>query len=38
MDSYGLENRRLECDACGILIVGIVDPYDDALLLAEQSN
>jgi len=35
MDSCGLENCRLECDACGIRFVGIVDPYDDALLLAE---
>jgi hypothetical protein len=37
MDSCGFENYRLECDECGIQFVGIVDPYDNALLLSEPS-
>jgi hypothetical protein len=37
MDSCGFESYHLECDACGIQLAGIVDPYDDALLLSEPS-
>ncbi len=34
-DSCGFENYCLKCDACGIQFAGVVDPYDDVLLLSE---
>ena len=34
IDSCGFENYSLECNECGIRFIGIVDPYDDVLLLS----
>ena len=35
IDSCGFESYSLDCMECGAPLAGIVDPYDDALLLAE---
>ena len=37
MDSSGFESYSLECGACGVVFAGIVDPYDEALLLSEHA-
>ena len=37
MDSSGFESYSLECGACGIVFAGIIDPYDEALLLSEHA-
>lgn len=34
MDSCGFESYSLECGACGVVFAGIIDPYDEALLLS----
>ncbi len=35
IDSCGFESYSLACEACGAALAGIIDPYDDALLLTE---
>ena len=35
IDSCGFESCSLQCAACGVVFVGIIDPYDEALLLSE---
>ena len=35
IDACGFESYRLECDECGARLAGIIDPYDDELLLTE---
>ena len=34
IDSGGFESYFLECSECGAWLVGIIDPCDEALLLA----
>ncbi len=34
LDSSGFETCRLECTHCGVSLAGVVDPYDDAVLLS----
>jgi hypothetical protein len=34
MDSCGFESYSLECGACAVVFAGIIDPYDEALLLS----
>jgi len=34
-DSCGFESYRLECDECGSSLAGIIDPYDETLLLSQ---
>ena len=36
IDSCGFESCSLRCNACGVVFAGIIDPYDDALLLSER--
>jgi len=33
IDSSGFENYFLKCHQCGVWLIGIIDPYDEALLL-----
>jgi hypothetical protein len=35
IDACGFESYSLECDECGARLAGIIDPYDNALLLSE---
>jgi len=35
IDSSGFENYFLKCDQCGVWLIGIIDPYDETLLLTE---
>ncbi len=35
IDSCGFESYSLECVECGGLLGGIIDPYDETLLLSE---
>jgi uncharacterized Zn finger protein len=35
IDSCGFENYFLKCNDCGAWLVGIIDPYDETLLLTE---
>ena len=35
IDSSGFENYFLKCNECGVWLIGIIDPYDEALLLTE---
>jgi uncharacterized Zn finger protein len=35
IDSCGFENYFLRCNQCGVWLIGIIDPYDEALLLTE---
>jgi hypothetical protein len=35
IDSSGFENYFLKCDQCGAWLIGIIDPYDETLLLTE---
>jgi hypothetical protein len=34
IDACGFESYRLDCDACGTPLGGVVDPADDTLLLS----
>jgi hypothetical protein len=34
VDACGFESYSLRCDACGLLLGGVIDPADDALLLS----
>ncbi len=38
MDSCGFESYSLECDQCGVQLVGVIDPLDDRLLLSELES
>ena len=33
-DSHGFESYQLHCEHCGASFVGVIDPYDGALLLS----
>ena len=35
IDTCGFESYSLECHECGARLAGIIDPYDDELLLSE---
>ena len=35
IDACGFESYSLECKECGVPFAGIVDPFDDTLLLSE---
>jgi hypothetical protein len=37
IDACGFESYRLECKECGLPLAGIVDPFDDTLLLSEMA-
>jgi hypothetical protein len=40
-DSHGFESYALACESCHVLLNGIIDPFDGALLLSTvewQSN
>jgi len=37
IDTCGFESYSLECKECGVPFAGIVDPFDDTLLLSEMS-
>ena len=37
IDACGFESYSLECKECGVLFAGIVDPFDDTLLLSEMA-
>ncbi len=35
IDACGFESYSLECQECGARLAGIIDPYDEELLLSE---
>jgi hypothetical protein len=35
IDACGFESYALECHQCGASLAGIVDPFDDTLLISE---
>jgi hypothetical protein len=35
IDSGGFENYFLKCNQCGSWLIGVIDPYDETLLLTE---
>jgi hypothetical protein len=35
IDACGFESYSFECGECDALLAGIIDPYDEALLLSE---
>jgi len=37
IDACGFESYSLECKECGVPLAGIVDPFDDTLLLSEMA-
>ena len=37
IDACGFESYALECHDCGASLAGIVDPFDDALLISEMA-
>jgi len=37
IDACGFESYTLECVQCGGSLAGIVDPFDDTLLLSEMA-
>jgi hypothetical protein len=37
IDASGFESYRFKCRLCGSMVVGIIDPLDDALLLTVAS-
>jgi len=37
IDACGFESYSLECKECGAPFAGIVDPFDDTLLLTEMA-
>jgi hypothetical protein len=37
IDACGFESYSLECEECGAPLTGIVDPFDDTLLLSEMA-
>jgi hypothetical protein len=34
IDACGFESYRLDCASCDAVLTGVVDPYDDALLVS----
>lgn len=36
IDSSGFEVYRLQCDGCEGLLVGVIDPFDNKLLISEM--
>jgi hypothetical protein len=38
IDSSGFESYRLKCDQCGVELVGVIDPFDDRLLVSESDR
>ena len=34
IDACGFETCKLECTQCGASLAGVIDPYDDAVLLS----
>jgi hypothetical protein len=38
IDACGFESYNFACDACGAPLAGIIDPYDDALLVTEAAD
>ncbi len=37
IDACGFESYSLECKECGVPFAGIIDPFDDTLLLSEMA-
>jgi len=37
IDACGFESYSFECKECGAALAGIVDPFDDTLLLSEMA-
>jgi hypothetical protein len=37
IDACGFESHSLECRQCGAALAGLIDPFDDALLLSETA-
>jgi hypothetical protein len=37
IDACGFESYALECHECGASLAGIVDPFDETLLLSETA-
>jgi DNA-directed RNA polymerase subunit RPC12/RpoP len=37
IDECGFESYAFKCSACGSMLVGIIDPIDDAVLLTTSS-
>jgi len=37
IDACGFESYSLECTDCGAALAGIVDPFDDTLLLSQMA-
>ncbi len=37
IDACGFESYSLQCNECGVPFAGIVDPFDDTLLLSETA-
>ncbi len=38
IDCCGFESCSLECEGCGAPLAGIVDPYDETLLLSQNDK
>jgi len=38
IDACGFESYSFECVVCDSALTGIIDPYDEALLLSECQN
>jgi hypothetical protein len=34
VDSLGFEIYRVKCKDCGAMLIGLIDPYDESLLLS----
>jgi hypothetical protein len=37
IDACGFESYSLECEECGTPLAGIIDPFDEALLLTQTA-
>lgn len=37
IDASGFESYALECNECGASLAGIVDPFDDMLLISDMA-
>jgi hypothetical protein len=35
IDECGFESRSFECEKCGATLAGVIDPFDETLLLSE---
>jgi hypothetical protein len=38
IDACGFESYLLDCGSCDAVFTGVVDPYDDALLVSRQTT